>query len=45
MTEALYDLIYIMSEMTDIIFKVIVAVVSIIYIRRIKWIQVNTITI
>ena len=36
MTEALYDLIYIMSEMTDIIFKVIVAVVSIIFIRRSK---------
>ena len=34
--EALYDLIYIMSEMTDIIFKVIIAIVSIIYIRGSK---------
>ena len=39
MTEALYDLIYIMSEMTDIIFKVIIAIVSIIYIRGSKWLN------
>ena len=34
MTEALYDLMYIMSEMTDIIFKVVIAIISTIYIRR-----------